>query len=208
MRSHAQKYFNKKKVGAKKFPPKNAVRIPDDSNNEKTPVMDAEGIPEIPITENEVKKVEETINPFVSFISRFNLTPSLPKFFTTENATSSNVSYILEELNGARELEILNNQVNEVLSTLNSPASNTAQMPLLQKELLYLATNLRGLFPRIALNPLQCEKWSTVLRVIVDSIQKIKISTMHSPVSITPRINEVHDDSYRNSDLSVRQQKK
>eukprot|EP00826_Nyctotherus_ovalis_P051166 TRINITY_DN6380_c0_g1_i10.p1 TRINITY_DN6380_c0_g1~~TRINITY_DN6380_c0_g1_i10.p1 ORF type:complete len:116 (+),score=13.44 TRINITY_DN6380_c0_g1_i10:77-424(+) len=80
-------------------------------------------------------------------------------------------SYILEELNGARQLEILCNRVTEIFASLNSVAFSADRVPHFQRELTSVVLDLRSLFPSIALNPLLCEKWSGILRSAVEGIQ-------------------------------------
>lgn len=128
--------------------------------------------------EVESVKEQEEVNPKISlqeftasffpFTLQTDIMSPLANYIEEKGA---NTSLILEELNGARNLEILCNRVAETFATLNSITFDPQRLPLLQKELTAVIFDLRTLFPSIALNPVLCEKWSGVFRSAVKGLQ-------------------------------------
>lgn len=161
IRSHAQKYFMKQK-GLVETDELSPPRKHSGSKSDEAKEV-VESTPE-PVKENPEISLQEFASSFFPISSQVDIIPPLSNYISKE---SSNVSYILEELSGARQLEILCNRVAETFASLNSVTFNPERLPRLQKELISIINDLRTLFPSIALNPLLCEKWSEILKSAV-----------------------------------------
>lgn len=165
IRSHAQKYFGKQK-GAVEIGELSPLQKHCDNKGDEIREL-KERIPEPPRAASRMDLQEFTAS-FFPFSPQADIMPPLSNYVTGEGA---NVSSILGELNGARQLEILCNRVTEIFASLNSMAFSADRAPHFQRELTSVVLDLRSLFPSIALNPLLCEKWSGVLRSAVGAIQ-------------------------------------
>lgn len=165
IRSHAQKYFMKQK-GLVETDELSPLRKHSGSKSDEAKEA-AESTPE-PVKESPKMSSQEFVSSFFPFSLQADIMPPLSNYIARESA---NVSYILEELNGARQLEILCNRVAETFASLNSVTFNPERLPYLQKELNSIISELRTLFPSIALNPLLCEKWSGALKSAVGGFQ-------------------------------------
>jgi len=179
IRSHAQKYFTKQKNLAAETGELSPPRKHSGSKSEEVK-EEVESVKKQPRVNPKIS-LQEFAASFFPFTSQTDIVAPLANYITGQR---TNGSSILQELNGARQLEILYNRVAEIFASLNSVTFDPERLPLLQKELSSAIFDLRALFPSIALNPLLCEKWSGVLKSAVKGLQlNTNPTTINSQIS-------------------------
>ena len=134
-----------------------------------------------PNTGNQTENINEgeLLKTFILFTPQSDIISSLMTDLTARPDNLSHVSYILKELKGARELELLTNKINCHIEFIGSLSDDTTQFQIAHQKLYYLTMNLRNLFPYIALNPCLCEKWSLALKNSISNFRWDIISMIY-----------------------------
>lgn len=174
IRSHAQKYFIKRKISSKGS---RSPEINQSSNDNQMPLNI------LKLTPTPIIELEKFANSLFPLVPGSNVTSPLSNYIITANKEHG--LFIIDELNGARELEILCNKILEMLSLISSTTLDPEQLSSLKCEFSYAIGNLHKIFPSVALNPVLCEKWSTVLHAIIKGMEFHVDSDKQNNVPIT-----------------------